>query len=338
MSDPAQNIAQTIIEQIGKASSVQTLTGHPGQENLIPITAGAFDAPAAHVVAIPDGMREVDLTGELDRLATKLQPWRRTGTAKLSDIDSLIAWANRHKGPTSALFADTGPQPRLTCIADYLGEGAPVIDPVSRDPNASHMLHRAAYTFPLAAEWLVWTRVDGKELSGPELGEFVEANAKDLLEPTPNLLAMTPGARGAEEWEVKMIEIARQLQGRFGQYQTLVQLARNFQVNEVSNVAASLNRDTGESSIQFLNEHRDPDGAPIQVPNLFMIAIPVFDEGAAYRIPVCFRYRKAGQAVKFTFTLYTPAVYFRDALAEALDRAATETGLPLFRGAPEAPA
>lgn len=309
----------------------------------------ATTTPSLHIAALPSDMTKLDLTADLDKIATKLQPWRRTGTARLADLDSLITWANRHKGPTSALFAKVTSQqqktpdgqvssilqPELTCIADYIGSGAPVIDATSRDPNSSHMQHRGTYAFPLSAEWKIWTAISGTAMSGPELGEFVEANAKDLLDPTPNILEGRISARDAEQWEIDMIQIARQISGRFGQYQTLIQLARNFQVHEVSNVSASMNRDSGESAIQFLNEHQQPDGSPVSIPNLFMIAIPVFEHGAAYRIPVRFRYRKAGASVKFIFTLHNADVCFRDAVDEALARASSETGLPLFRGSPE---
>lgn len=322
---PEQNILETALAELAKPRAPVNLLDHCAKDT----------HPVAHLAAVPNDMTVRDLTGELDKVATKLQPWRRTGTARLSDLESLIGWANRNKGATSALFAETGDKPSLTCIADYLGEGAPVIDECTRDPKASHMLHRASYAFPMSQEWKIWTTISGNPLSGPELGEFVEANAKDLLEPTPNLLNGTPGARGVEDWEVRMIEVARQVQGRFGQYQTLIQLARNFQVNEVSNIQASMNRDSGESSIQFLNEHQQPDGSPVQIPNLFMIAIPIFEHGAHYRIPVRFRYRKAGATVKFIFTLHNADVCLRDAVDEALARAVAETSLPLFRGKPE---
>ena len=304
-----------------------------------PTTIAHGEAPAKpslYHVAVPDSMRAVDLTDAINKLATKLQPWRRTGTASLQDLDSLIAWANRNKGETSALFADTGTTPSLTCVADYMGAGAPVMDHETRDPKASYGRHRATYTFPLSKKWKLWKSVDGQPLDKGVFGEFIEANAKDLLDPTPALLSDAIGRAGIEPWEVRMIEIARQLNGRFGQYQTLVQLSRSFQVFEVNNLSVTLNRDTGESSIQFLDEHRQPDGQPLLIPNLFMIAIPIFDRGAHYRIPVRFRYRKAGSDVKFILTLHAADVAFDDALEEALGKAAADTGLPLFRGKPEA--
>jgi hypothetical protein len=319
-----ENIAQTILREVGKSTEVKNI-----------LSIAAMDAPTLHVVAMPKDMERIDLTDAVDKLATKLQPWRRTGTAELHDLDSFIAWANRNKGESSALFADAGDKPSLTCIADYLGAGAPVIHPLDRDPKASHMRHLATYAFPLSPEWKIWNKVSGAMLGKGELGEFIETHAKDFLEPTPALLADKPGMRDIEEWEIRMIETARQLQGRFGQYATLMQLARNFQVNEVSNITTSLNRDTGESSIQFLNEHQQPDGAPLQIPNLFMVAIPIFTNGAHYRIPVRFRYRKSGQEVKFILTLHNPDVCLKDAVDEALARAESETALPLFRGNPE---
>jgi hypothetical protein len=320
-----QNILQTALDQIAAA---------PGPESLLAVDAPV--TPLLSAYAIPKTMDVRLFTTELDALATKLQPWRRTGTAKLSDLNSFIAWANRNKGDTSAIFAETDAAPAMTCIADYLGAGAPVIDPTSRDPNASHMSHRATYAFPLSPEWVLWKKASGHLFDMGEFGEFIEANAKDFLEPTPALLADKPGMRDIEEWELRMIDTARQLQGRFGQYAVLMNLARNFKADEVSNITTTLNRDTGESSIQFLNQHQQPDGAPLQIPNVFMVAIPVFQNGAHYRIPVRFRYRKAGPAVKFIFTLHNPDICLKDAVDEALVRTATETGLPLFRGKPEA--
>jgi len=294
----------------------------------------ALASPGALHVAVPESMKVVDLTKAVDDLATKLQPWRRTGTAKMADLDSLILWANRHKGSTSALFAKVGEAPSLTCIADYIGAGEPVIDASTRDPNASHMRHRAVYPFPLSREWKLWNGISGRALDKAEFGEFIEANADDLLEPTPALLGVRTDEI-LESWEARMIETARQLQGRFGQYGELVRIAREFTVNEVSNLTTTLNRDTGEHSIQFLDQHQQPDGSPVRLPTLLMIAIPVFENGACYRIVVRFRYRKMGQHVKFFLSLHNPDVCLRDAVQEALDRAVEGTGLPLFRGEPE---
>lgn len=327
MDEPQKNILETALEHMSTNAEPRPI---------LTASSDLQDAPEMHIAALPDNMRPHDFSAQIDALATKLQPWRRTGTAKMLDLASLISWANRNKGETSAMFANTGKEPTLTCIADYLGEGAPVMDHHSRDKKASHCRHRATYAFPLSVEWKTWMEVSGVALSKAQFGEFIENNAKDLLDPTPALLSGgTLSERKLEPWEERMIDVAQQLQGRFGQYTTLVKMAREFQVNEVSNITTTLNRDTGESSVQFLNEHQQPDGQALVIPNLFMVAIPVFDRGAAYRLAVRFRYRKAGQDVKFIMSLYNPDVAMDDALEEALSQAEAETGLPLFRGIPE---
>ena len=95
------------------------------------------------------------------------------------------------------------------------------------------------------------------------------------------------------------------------------------------------NRDSGEQEIQFVNEHKAPDGKPLQIPNLIIIAIPVFMGGAPYRMPVRFRYRKLGGEVRFILSIYNPEKAFEAAFKEAVEAATTETDLPTFMGSPE---
>lgn len=295
-------------------------------------TTDGDDLPQLDIIALPEGLHRIDLTAERDKIATKLQPWRRTGTAKMQDLQSLIAWAIRHKGADSAMFANVSTQPSLTCIADYMGAGAPVTDHISRDPAASYCRHRAHYTFPLSREWQVWSKISGQSLNKADLGNFVESNAKDFLQPSAQLIS---GGDLREEWEKAFLLIAQQVRGRFGSSDSLITLSRNFEVNEVGNIRSSRNPDTGESSFQFVNEHQQPDGNPITIPTLFLLAIPVFENGALYRLAVRFRYQKAGADLKFFLTLHNPDLALRDAVEEALTEAQAQTGLPLFRGEPE---
>jgi hypothetical protein len=292
------------------------------------------EVPVAHVAVVPANMQRIDLTDAMDKINTKLQPWRRTGTAHMQDLASLIAWANRNKGATSALFANVSDKPSLTCIADYHAEGAPVIDHITRDTKASLCSHRAHYAFPLSREWQLWNAISGKGLGKADLGEFVEANAKDMLTPSH---ALTNGISDKmEPWERDMHLVAQQVRGRFGLPDTLINLSRRFEVTESNNISTTRNPDTGEATFNFINPHQQPDGSPISIPNLFLVALPVFDNGAVYRLPVRFRYIKSGAEVKFFLTLHNPDVYLRDAIQIALDDAEKATGLPLFLGSPEA--
>lgn len=293
------------------------------------------DDPLAkpHLVSLPANRKIEDLTRYHREALEYLRPARRKGTARLASLDSLVDWANRFKGETSALYADPDMEkPSLTCIADYHAGGAAVTD--TSDPAARHCHHRAVYDFPLSDEWRAWTGISGVPLGKDEFGEFIEANAKDIMDPTPAILAGKVSEMN-EAWENRLIETAQRIEGRYGQLTQLLSMSKRFQVYETSDLSLVSNRDTGEVQLQFMSEHKTPDGKPISVPNLIMIAIPVFRYGAAYRMPVRFRYRKTGAEVKFILSVYGPERAFQAAFDEALDTAIVRTDLPLFQGKPE---
>ncbi|WP_370312516.1 DUF2303 family protein [Sagittula sp.] len=331
MSDtpqPWENPAQTmrdVMEEIGDYSIVT----HPAAD-----VSDADITSRAHLITLPKDRRLEDITAQQRTALEWLKPTRRRGTARLEHLDSLIDWANRFKGEASALYAKPDMEaPTLTCISDYHQADAPADGKI--DETARHCAHRAIYSFPLSEEWKAWMRVSGKPLDKDDMGEFIEANAKDVMDPTPAILKGEIDDKN-QPWENRLITTAAQIEGRFGQLHQLLAMSRQFQVFEKSDLQVSSNRDTGEAMIQFKSEHRDATGAPLVVPNLIIVTIPVFRGGAPYRMPVRFRYRKMGGEVKFILTVYNPEKSFEAAFNEATARATEETGLPLFLGTPEA--
>ena len=317
-----KNIAETIIEEFKHTGNYQAVSLPSPANPLAPFIIGA-----------PEHIKLHDLTEQHRRNAQALKPLQRTGQAKLDDLQSLIDWTNRFKGKETVLFGQLKPTPRLVSVIDYHGAGEMSVSPEG-DPSANYGRHTAIYTFPVSEEWIRWNAISSKMLSKDEFGVFIEDNFKDFLDPTPALLG-NGSVENAAPWEHRMIEVAAKLQGRFGQYAALNMLSREFKAHEVGHLQVTTNRDTGEAQVQFLTEHRDPDGQPLKLPNLFMIAIPVFEEGAHYRLAVRFQYRKAGQDVRFIVTLHNPDVALRDAAREALETARNETGVPLMIGIPE---
>ena len=287
------------------------------------------------LITLPQHRRVEDLTPLFHKAAQTLKPFRRKGTAKLATLQSLIDWANRFKGGTSILYANPDrTAPSLTCIANYHGAGPAAAADNLADPTAQHADHRGTYTFPLSKEWRRWTAASGKPMDKDDMAQFIEDNAKDFMDPTPALL--NPGTVEPQAaWEQRLVEIAEKIGGRFGQHLKLVHMSREFAVHETSNLSVTSNRDTGESTISFVNEHKAPSGQPLQIPNLFLIAIPVFESGTLYRLPIRFQYRKTGGALKFTLTIYDPERAIDDAFDEAVQTAVAQTALPVFEGTPE---
>jgi hypothetical protein len=324
ITHPFENPGQTVRKLMEELGSTEQLC-EPSDTN----------PTAPHLITLPSGRKVEDITKAHREALEFYRPLRRQGTARLADLESMIAWVNRFKGETSAMFANPDMSaPTLTCIADYHGEGPVQVDSETGDTTARHCKHRAVYPFPLSDEWKAWMRIAGEALGKDEMGEFIEAQAKDIMDPTPAILSGQESDKH-QPWENRLIQTAQKIEGRYGQLHQLLAMSKMFQVYETSNLKVSTNRDTGEAEVQFLNEHKAADGKPINVPNLIIIAIPVFLGGALYRMPVRFRYRKFGAEVKFILTPYNPEKAFEAAFKEAVTEAQESTALPVFMGSPE---
>lgn len=322
MDDPTtrENIAQTV-------ANLATKLG-----DITPIDAGQD----LHLFSVPTDRKISDLTTDLRKHAEYTKPHRRAGTAKMNDLPSIIAWANRNKGAESVIFADQQgtASASITVIADYHLEGAPDANPAG-EATARHGKHRATYAFPMSRKWANWMALSGKAKSGPEMGQFLEDSILDVIDPPMSLTL--PGVAGAEAnaAEHRLIEIAQRFNSKYGSATQLFNMATSFAVYEKADFELAHNSTTGEGRVKIKSEHMGADGAPIDVPKLFLIAIPVFERGHVYRIPVRFQYRKTGGDLKFTLTLHDPERAFEDAFNEGCTQCATETGLPLFMGKPE---
>lgn len=321
MEQKMENPAETVLKVLEKFGSFEALTN-----------AGDTAPDAAHLITLPQGRSVHNLTEYHRQAAEYFKPARRRGTAHLEDLQSLIDWTNRFKGSDSAMFADPDiDAPSLMTIADYHAGGP--ANPAG-DDSARHCNHRAIYAFPVSKEWQAWTEISGVQMEKDDLGEFIESHAKDIMDPTPAILQATEDDAN-EGWENRLIRMANQIEGRFGQLHQLLAMSRRFQVHQTSNLDITSNRDTGEASLQFLDEHKGVDGKPLNIPNLIIIAIPVFKGGDLFRMPVRFRYRKSGSSVRFILSVYNPERAFDAALDDAIQRAVVETELPLFMGSPE---
>ncbi|MBR9651884.1 DUF2303 family protein [Thalassovita aquimarina] len=327
-----KNTAETmrdVMADIGHHDVIEAATYEDAETDHTP-----FNTP--HLVTVPEKRKVEDLTEKHRSAAEYLKPARRKGTARFADLQSLIDWSNRFKGDTSALFANPDMSaPTLTCIADYHAEGpADVASPMG-DASARHCHHRAIYDFPLSDEWKAWMKISGEALEKDDLGNFIEERAMDIMDPTPAILSGTPSDKN-QPFENRLIEIAQKIEGRYGQLTQLLAMSKQFQVYESSDLTVKSNRDTGEAQIQFLNEHKGADGKPLNIPNLIIIAIPVFLGGAPYRMSVRFRYRKVGAQVRFFLSIHNPEKAFEAAFKEAIAEATEATSLPTFMGNPEA--
>lgn len=263
-----------------------------------------------------------------------LQPERRRGTVTATSLDSLLAIIDRFKDDQSAIFADSNrAAPSLTAIFNYNINGKEDGD-VARWGD-----HRAKYAFPLSDEWKAWTGVANREMNQLAFAAFIEDHINDVLYPDSQLLGAISdisagGDFGDKTPDEQLAAFAKLLGGKFATPNELVKLSQGLEVYEGAQVKDFRNLSTGESSLQFTTEHMDASGGKLEVPNLFLVGIPVFHNGPAYRMAVKLRYRLKG-GLNWFIQLHRFDKVFDHAFNEACENAQEKTGLPLYQGAPE---
>jgi len=254
--------------------------------------------------------------------AYREEPRHRHGTATMLSLDSLIDHVNRFKDGGSAVFADDNrDKPSITAVIDYHPSGE------AADTPPRFGKHRSLFAFPLSDEWRAWTSSDDEKMDMPTFAAFLENRLPDVL---------------YVESEDDMSEDLNRLVNTLGGRDTiatpnkLIELARGLQVNENAVVQETVNLASGEGVIRFQTEHTDASGAPLKVPQLFLIAIPVFRNGPLYRIAARLRYRKTQIGLRFWYELWRTDRTFDHAFSEAIERVKAETSLPVLIGRPEA--
>lgn len=245
-------------------------------------------------------------------------PERRTGTAAMTRLESFIEHVNRFKNGDSVVFAkDDRNAPGLTAVLDYHDAGA------AGTPRFGK--HRTTFHFPLSDEWKIWNKFNGQKMDMREFAEFLEERVNDIdtVESRDDLnedIQRFIGATGLD---------------RIASPSRLIELSRNLQIYENSNIKQVQNLASGEGVLRFESEHTDAAGAPVDVPGLFIICIPVFAHDGYYRIAARLRYRKTGEGIVFWYDLWRTDLVFDHAFDQACARVKVETELPLLVGAPE---
>lgn len=247
-------------------------------------------------------------------------PKHRKGTATMTDLPSFIHHTKRFADADSAIFAKRNESaPSLTAVLDYHRQTAAGAPRFGR--------HRTHYAFPLSETWKAWKTVDGKALSQAEFAAFLEEHVMDI---------MVPPTDGRSDAGALALDLVSMIGGSIAGPTTMLETARGLRIFETSDVTNAQNLATGETEMIFRTEHQDGKGQKVKVPTLFVIQTPVFDGGAAYKLPIRVRYRKAEARIVWMMARYRPDLIFADAFDHAVKQVREETGLPVLMGSPEA--
>ncbi|QQR69082.1 MAG: DUF2303 family protein [Alphaproteobacteria bacterium] len=288
------------------------------QARTLSISDGSTDGQTHEVMILPQGQSVASIKPLLDEY--RAAPERRQGTAHLDTLDSFIAHVNRFKDDDSVVFANISTiKPSILAVLDYHCRGA------KGSPRFGR--HRASYACPLSEQWGEWGASNGKKMSQVDFAAFIENRIEDVIPP--------PDLDPKEDADKSLTDLSRLLGGKFAGPHGLMELSRGISINESAKATQAVNIASGEATLQYTSEHQDGQGQRIQVPNLFLIAIPVFNGGDLYRIPVRLRYRLAGGSVSWFYEMYRKDKVFDHAFREICQGAEKGTALPLLYGSPE---
>jgi uncharacterized protein YfdQ (DUF2303 family) len=271
------------------------------------------NADDVRVLAVPNGKAIKSIKPFLDEYLKA--PERRRGTARLTTLLSFIEHINRFKDEHSAVFADVAnpAAPRLIGVLNYNEKAA-------GPPRFGD--HRAEYPFPISEEWKAWT--GKKDVMGlADFAEFLEEHVGDIVDP-----ATLPK-------ESPTLAEAKQLGITLATPQALMETSRGLTVHVKAGITNATRLSSGETQVDFKEEHQGADGKALVVPGGFAIAIPVFRLGTPYLLLVRLRYRVEGNKVLWFFAISKVAKSFETAITKVCDQAAADTALPLFYGTPE---
>lgn len=163
--------------------------------------------------------------------------------------------------------------------------------------------HTARYDCPLSPEWQTWIGSNKKGMPQAEFAQFIEDNLPDVVEPVA----------------AHMLEVSRTLEAK----------------KKVS-FASGIRLSNGE--VQFTYEEQVQGTASkgqIQVPETFVLGIPVFHGGPRYRVEARLRYRIAdGGSMQMWYDLLRPHKIIEDAALEVWEEIESQTETQIFHGSP----
>jgi len=263
-------------------------------------------------VSVPEGRKVEDLTARFDWWRDR--PVRAAGYTHANTVQSFIDLTNRYKVDETVVYLDRPEETLIAVINGHLGS----------TPGFGDL--RVGYSFPRSEEMQAWGRACGDVMKQEALGVFLDDHLPDIVNPDKAALPES------------VSEFLSDTGGVLATRSQMLQLSRDIQVDVTSMTAQRVNLDSGESGLQFSEAHNTSlKGKRIKVPNMFLIAIPVFDGGDRFLIPCRLQYRVSGGQVVFSLSMWRRDKFVREATDIEVEKV-TEglADVPLIEGqAPE---
>lgn len=257
---------------------------------------------------------------------TLAAPLRRRGLYAAADVKSLLAWMERHCPPDAPVFGEgleklgeewRKPKLALVGIGNYADSAA-----------AGWHDFQTRYDFPVTLAWQKWAANHNEWLSQDAFAEFIENRIYEISSPHRNEKLSEAVTRFIEAMGGEKIVATPS---------KLFELSRGLKIVATEKVEVKLDRNSGEATLQFHEEHTGPGGRPLAIPKMFYIRVPVFFGQPEGLVGAILRYRNAGGGkVVWSYELFAPDIVVAEQFEVACTAVRT-SGRALYLGTPDRP-
>lgn len=248
-------------------------------------------------VLVPAGYTIKDMDGWKLEMPSRIQARITT-----HDLQSFVEYNDRFALPSTCLFAKnaTTEEFQLEAIIDYHDKP---FHPKEGDGFGSIQKpdwceHAIVYKPKFSREWLRWNSINGKPISQVAFAAFLEDNTQDVVNPA-----------GAD----------------------LLAIVNTFKVDKQVTYSKDVTLQNGNVKFTFNSESKARGIGEMEVPERFMLQIPIFHRGVSFAFSVKFRYRVDDEG-KLTLwvEIVNKDVIIQAAVDQALEHVRKVVKQPLF--------
>lgn len=162
--------------------------------------------------------------------------------------------------------------------------------------------HRINLTLRQSEEWKRWYGADGKKLTQVDFAEFIEDNAPDIV---------TPSAA------------------------TMLEVARDLTAKTDADFGSAIRLNNGSVQFKYSEQIKASfGGGQLEIPEQFLIAIPVHVGGERVKVTARLRYRLNSGKLTFWYDLLRADVVLREAFLAVQKQIADGLAITIINGSP----
>lgn len=231
----------------------------------------------------------------VDALPVAQAPERPKALVKLRDAASFIRFFKDHSERRSRVYATMEPA-RFLAVFDEFDDN----EGEGMAGQADWREFRAVFEVPASREWNLWMAANRKQMSQVGFAEFLQDNLPDVITPDGT---------------------------------TLLEMALNFEAAQTGTFVATQRLQNGSHNLQWKADNNA--GGTVQLPELIVLSIPVFENEEPSEITARLRYRVKEGTLSIWYEMVRPHKVLEAAFRATWARIAEEAAATILLGTPE---